>query len=224
MPQSGEIADILTKKQHDFILKQALSDQAKKGKKSGTGNRSTPLNPELGQRRAGRDKTGKISIPGGGAPHQVPTPEEARDILKLFYNKGGKYNSLPDQSNTKEAKRNKGRRPTVKNDKVVAPARRPDGTATVQGKKVRWGYDEKGEIRSYTADEWMAMQKQQLSKVQKPKAVDKSTPAKTKTIPITPFKKFATAPRKKTQKESLNYTSKHISEEFLNNLDNVLGE
>jgi len=115
----GEIAKIVSKKQFDYFSKQA---RASKGQ-------GKPLDSRGQSHRAGRDDSGKVVEPGGGAPDPPPDGNEADEALLAFYQNGGKRSQLPDESPTKNASRKESEHAKMRDDQVVAPARRPPGSS-----------------------------------------------------------------------------------------------
>ena len=116
MAKPGETAQIFTKKQYDWFAR-AL--------KHG-------LTKEFMPRRAGRNEDGDIVSAGGGTPHNPPEPGEAKRVLDAFHASGLDREDLPDSTGSRETARNRDRRPTVSRGRLISPARRPDGSGTLE--------------------------------------------------------------------------------------------
>lgn len=129
MARPGEVAKIVSQKQFDYFAKQA---KAAKGQ-------GTPLDSRGQAHRAGRDETGRVVKPGGGAPDRGPTGNEAEEAILAFYQSGGKRSDLPKESPTKNAARKDLEHAKMKQDQVVRPAIRPPGSSEYERDQMRAG-------------------------------------------------------------------------------------
>lgn len=134
MARPGETADIVSKAQYDYFMKQLMANQpGRKGGKDKRGRPNRKVNPldSRGQsHRAGRDESGKIVQPGGGAADAPPSGVEAYKALSKFQKSGKSRNDLPKTSSTKNAVRKDSEHAKMRNDQVVRPAIRPPGAST----------------------------------------------------------------------------------------------
>lgn len=135
MAQKGEVAGIYSQKQYDYFLKQALSAMDKTDKhlrpvtKDGKPvKRAKPLDNRGQPHRAGRDESGQVVQPGGGAADEPPEQNQAMQVIMKFHNSGGTRASLPKISGTKNAARKDLEHAKMKRDQVVRPAVRPPGS------------------------------------------------------------------------------------------------
>lgn len=145
MAAKGEVGDIVSQAQYDYVLKQAKSAIPKTdyhhrpmvGKDGQTMMQASPLDNRGQPHRAGRDESGKIVTPGGGAADPPPAAREAMKMLMKFQAAGGQRNKLPKVSPTKNAARKDAEHAKMKNNKVIRPATRPPGTASVEREMLR---------------------------------------------------------------------------------------
>lgn len=136
MARKGEQAQIYSRKQYDYFLKQALSTMSKTDKHHRTVTRggkpvarANPLDSRGQAHRAGRDDSGKVVQPGGGKADPPPSAQNALQTIMAFHQAGGTRNSLPKASPTKNAARKDQEHATMRRDKVIRPALRPPGSA-----------------------------------------------------------------------------------------------
>lgn len=136
MPKKGETAQIVSRKQYDYFLKQALSAQPKRDRhhrpitRNGQQvNRAKPLDARGQPHRAKRDDAGRVTQPGGGSADAPPSADEAMKAIMAFHQAGGTRESLPKVSDTRNAARKDLEHAKMRRDKVIRPAVRPPGTA-----------------------------------------------------------------------------------------------
>jgi hypothetical protein len=136
MARKGEVSDIVSRKQYDYFLKQALSAQQKKDKhhrpvtKGGQPvNRAKPLDSRGQPHRAKRDDAGRVTEPGGGKADAPPSANQAMQAIMKFHSQGGSREALPKVSDTRNAARKDLEHAKMRRDKVIRPAVRPPGTA-----------------------------------------------------------------------------------------------
>lgn len=144
MARPGEVADIVSKAQYDYFVKQAQSAMPKMDKymrpitKDGKPvMRNTPLDDRGQARNAERDADGNITSPGGGKADAPPSQKQAMQALAKFHNAGGTRESLPEKSGTKDAYKARQEHAQMSNDQVTRPATRPRGSSTVERQKLR---------------------------------------------------------------------------------------
>lgn len=136
MAQEGEVADIVSRKQYDYFLKQALSAQDRKDKHHRTVTRggkpvkrANPLDSRGQAHRAKRDEAGRVTQPGGGKADAPPSAQQAMQAIMKFHQGGGSREALPKISDTRNAARKDLEHAKMRRDKVIRPAVRPPGTA-----------------------------------------------------------------------------------------------
>jgi hypothetical protein len=137
--EKDEIADIVSQAQYNYFLKQAKSAMPKTDKHHNpivsNGKavyQSTPLDSRGQAHRAGRDESGKVIKPGGGNPDAPPSAKQAMQALMKFHNAGKSKEQLPERSSTRNAERKDKEHAKMKFDKIIRPATRPPGTASLE--------------------------------------------------------------------------------------------
>lgn len=197
MAKKGEVADIVSKDQYDYFLKQAQSAMPKLDKqlrpvtKDGKSvMRNSPLDSRGQARNALRDKDGNIVEPGGGEADGPPSAQQAMQALIKFHNAGGSRANLPKSSGTKDAFKARQEHPQMRKGKVVRPAVRPRGSSTYERQRLRasGATPRYGRYVRNRAGGW----------------------------------EYAT-PTQRTVGDSLEYLSKSINEDFEFELDRALG-
>lgn len=139
MARKGEVADIVSKSQYDYFLKQAQSAMPKTDRhhrpitKDGKPvMRNTPLDSRGQARNALRDRDNHIVQPGAGRADPPPSAQQAMQALAKFHNAGGSREGLPEKSNTKDAYSARQEHAQMKNDQVVGQPTRPRGSSTYE--------------------------------------------------------------------------------------------
>jgi hypothetical protein len=234
----------------NYLLKQVAASDPRSAKMlaqtlekpwSTTKGNVKPLDSRGQPHRMSVDDKGNV-IPGGGPADAPPDGGEAMQMVTRAARSGVKYSDLPKRAPTKEAERKKEERDTVKNDKVVARASRPPGTATAarqQGKVGRRRFVPAGThipgVTSGTTSGtgWKALDPEQAkaARAWSKQAQRRARPTGTKrsgvaSKPQAPSKgKFRGFPpqRKVDNASKERYLSNTISEDFGHSLDSVLG-
>lgn len=133
MARRGEVADIASKAQYDYFMKQLMAHQPgrrqAKDKRGRPARKVNPLDARGQAHRALRDENGNVTQPGGGESDSIPTGSEAYKALMKFQKSGLTRNDLPKVSPTKNAARKDLEHAKMKRDQVVRPAVRPPGSS-----------------------------------------------------------------------------------------------